>query len=271
MNSKKLFLTDLDGTLLTDAKDITPATMKALQEFVQAGNVFAISTGRGTENALYMQEHYSLAFPGSFVIAYNGAEIWDHDQQKVIYRTGIDLPVVEALLSMAEEMKVHVHTFNDRYIVSSRYDEEMVYYKRIIKTPVIITDDVLKELDKPPCKLIGVELHDFERIEAYRKAVDQRFGHLLTTTYSNPNYLEIFPREAGKGAALLRLCEYTGISVENAYAAGDAENDIPMILAAGTGIAMINGSAPIREAADVITKKDNNHDGLVPFLLRAAG
>ena len=102
MNSKKLFLTDLDGTLLTDAKDISPATMKALQEFVQAGNVFAISTGRGTENALYMQEHYSLAFPGSFVIAYNGAEIWDHDQQKVIYRTGIDLPVVEALLSMAQ-------------------------------------------------------------------------------------------------------------------------------------------------------------------------
>ncbi len=270
MNPKKIFLTDLDGTLLNDEKSVTPATMEALQRFCRAGNVFSISTGRGTENAVYMQQLYSLTFPGSFVIAYNGAEIWDHDRQKVIYRVGIELPVVSELLTLAAEMHVHVHTFNDRYIVGSAYDEEMVYYKRIIRTPVIITDDVLKELDKPPCKLIGVELKDFDRIEAYRTEIDRRFGDLLTTTYSNPNYLEIFPREAGKGSALLRLCEYTGIPVENSFAAGDAENDIPMILAAGTGIAMKNGSEAIREAADVITSQDNNHDGLVPYLLRAA-
>ena len=148
MNPKKIFLTDLDGTLLNDEKSVTPATMEALQRFCRAGNVFSISTGRGTENAVYMQQLYSLTFPGSFVIAYNGAEIWDHDRQKVIYRVGIELPVVSELLTLAAEMHVHVHTFNDRYIVGSAYGEEMVYYKRIIRTPVIPTfNDTPREID----------------------------------------------------------------------------------------------------------------------------
>ena len=84
--------------------------------------------------------------------------------------------------------------------------------------------------------------------------------------YSNANYLELFSKEAGKGAALLRLCEHLNIPRENSMAAGDAENDISMIEAAGLGIAMLNADEEVKKAADVVTGADNNHDGLVPFL-----
>ena len=266
MTAKKIFLTDLDGTLLDDNKKITPATMAALEKFAAAGNVFAISTGRGTENAVYVQKNYGLTFPGSYVIAYNGAEIYDYSAGKSIYRVGVPLDVTREILQMAAERGVHVHTFNDHYIVGSAYDEEMTFYKRIIKTPVIITDDVMSELDKPPCKLIGIELHDHEKLEAFRLAVLDKFGDVITAIYSNANYLELFSKEAGKGSALLRLCEYLNIPRENSMAAGDAENDISMIQAAGLGIAMLNADDEVKKAADVVTEADNNHDGLVAFL-----
>jgi hydroxymethylpyrimidine pyrophosphatase-like HAD family hydrolase len=108
--------------------------MAALEKFVAAGNIFAISTGRGTENAVYVQKNYGLTFPGSYVIAYNGAELYDYSAGKSIYRVGVPLDVTREILQMAAERGVHVHTFNDHYIVGSAYDEEMTFYKRIIKT-----------------------------------------------------------------------------------------------------------------------------------------
>ena len=50
-------------------------------------------------------------------------------------------------------------------------------------------------------------------------------------------------------------------------AAGDAENDISMIEAAGMGIAMANGSADIKNAATTITEFDNDNDGLAHVLV----
>jgi len=52
-----------------------------------------------------------------------------------------------------------------------------------------------------------------------------------------------------------------------AYAAGDAENDLSMIQAAGCGIAMANGEDTVKAAADIVTEKDNDHDGLADILM----
>ena len=119
-----------------------------------------------------------------------------------------------------------------------------------------------------PCKCIAIELHDADRLERFRMELKDLAGPRLTLLYSNPYYLEIFRAEAGKGSAVNKLCEYLGIPVSSAIAAGDEENDISMIQAAGLGIAMKNGSLRTQAAADVVTTEDNNHDGLADFLIR---
>ena len=45
-------------------------------------------------------------------------------------------------------------------------------------------------------------------------------------------------------------------------AVGDAANDLAMIEAAGVGVAMANGTEEVKRAADYITQRDNNHDGI---------
>ena len=154
-------------------------------------------------------------------------------------------------------------------MVSPDDGEEMQYYNRVIQRPLVVTQDIAGNLSEDPCKVIAIELHDADKLERFKQAVDEKYADVFTTCYSNPYYLEIFMKESGKGSAVKRLAEHLGIPIANTYAAGDEKNDISMIEAAGCGIAMLNASEEVKAYADVVTKYDNDHDGLEE-LIRSA-
>ena len=86
--------------------------------------------------------------------------------------------------------------------------------------------------------------------------------------FSNPIYLEIFDKTAGKGNAVRFVCEHFQIPLSNSVAAGDAENDISMLQASGTAVAMANATPEVKACADFITQQDNDHDGLSEAILQ---
>lgn len=268
--NNNIFFFDLDGTLLNSEKKITPKTMAALELFTSAGGHFAISTGRAIDSAMDVQKSLGLNFPGSFLVGYNGGQIYDCDNKKLIYRSQIPFDLISKCFELAKTHDIHIHTYNDDNIISPDNGECMDYYRRVIKTPLIVTDDIISKLTFGPSKCIAIELHDHEKMENFRKEVEKLAPDMLSIMYSNPFYLEIFPSEAGKGSAVVRLCDYLNIPIENSFAAGDEQNDISMIKAAGTGIAMLNATDLVKENADVITDTDNDHDGLAPFIEKAA-
>lgn len=129
--------------------------------------------------------------------------------------------------------------------------------------------DITKLLSMNPCKCIAIELTDPERIAGLQKFLNEKYAGKLESFMSNTWYLEIVSCFSGKGRGLKRFCRRFGISVANSLAAGDSGNDISMIRAAGTGIAMCNGvleMPQLLEAANVVTDADNDHDGLAPIL-----
>ncbi len=268
-NKKKIFFFDLDGTLLTSEKKISDKTMDALKRFTDAGNHFCINTGRAIDSAKAVYDGLGLDFKGSFLCGSNGTEIYSVDDQKYVFKTGVPLDLVPKIIDLSEQYDIHCHTYNETHIVSKRNGECMDYYRRVIKTPLIVTDDIMKELSSPPSKMIAIELHDHDKQERFRLALQDLVGDKLTLLYSNPYYMEIFPSEAGKGSVVKRLASYLNIPVENTLAAGDEQNDISMIEAAGCGIAMANATELVKSKADVITEDDNDHDGLAPFILDA--
>ncbi|WP_026653199.1 Cof-type HAD-IIB family hydrolase [Butyrivibrio proteoclasticus] len=268
-SGSKIFFFDLDGTLLTSEKKISDKTMDALKKFTDAGNFFCINTGRAIDSAKAVYTGLGLDFKGSFLCGSNGTEIYSVDEKKYIYKTGVPLDLVPKIFEISKRTGIHCHTYSEDSIISPYNGECMDYYRRVIKTPLIVTEDVLSYIKEPPSKMIAIELHDHDKHEAFRREVEEMAGGRLTLLYSNPYYLEIFPSDAGKGSAVKRLADFLGIPVENTYAAGDEENDISMIEAAGCGIAMINGTDKVKSIADVITTDDNNNDGLAPFLLNA--
>ncbi len=261
-----IFFSDLDGTLLTDKKEITPRTKKAIDTFVAAGNRFIISTGRPLQSALDTQKRLGLTYPGNYVSAYNGALIYDSAAGKTLYETGIALDLIQPALEIADACHVHIQAYQDRYIICRNYNADLQYYRDHISMPAIITDDMLSELSSPPWKLMAIDVESRSRLETFHSRLTEELGAYMKPVFSGPHYVDIFPVNAGKGKSLIQLCRLLQIPVENSVAAGDEENDIPMIEAAGCGICMCNGKDEVKKIADVITQDDNNHDGLVPFL-----
>ena len=133
--------------------------------------------------------------------------------------------------------------------------------------------DMTKVLSAGPCKCIAIEMKNPAAIDRLREALAERYHGTLEVFMSSEYYLEIVSSFAGKGRGLLRFAAGLGIPVKNTFAAGDSENDISMIEAAGTGIAMKNGieaTPRLKDAADIITDEDNDHDGLASILEKNA-
>jgi len=83
----------------------------------------------------------------------------------------------------------------------------------------------------------------------------------ITVSNALPQNVEINQKNANKGEALTALAEHLGVGIMSTFAFGDGLNDLPMIKAAGTGIAMSNGAAETLEAADWIAPS-NDEDGV---------
>lgn len=262
----KVFFADLDGTLLNDEKVITDKTMAALLTFIGKGGRFAICTGRPVNSAMHIFEALNMPPKGSYIIAYNGAQIYDCERRRTVFRAEVPFDLTAPIFELAKFYDIHCQTYTDTHIVSKTENECVKYYRQNIHMPLIVTDNILESLSVPPCKVMAIELHDHRKLEDFRLALERELGGRLKFQYSNQNYLEMFSADADKGAAVHKLCDIMGISYKDSIAAGDEQNDIPMIKAAGIGIAMCNGSREVKLAADVITQEDNNHDGLVPFL-----
>jgi hydroxymethylpyrimidine pyrophosphatase-like HAD family hydrolase len=102
-------------------------------------------------------------------------------------------------------------------------------------------------------------------------------GKLSTHVLRSPRYTgfmcEFAPAGVTKWSAVRRLAEGWGISDEAICAVGDDVNDIPMIRAAGLGVAMGNALPEVKEAADRIAPSlaDDGLVEVVGWLLDGAG
>lgn len=259
----RIIFSDMDGTLLDDKKNLSPRIYDAIDNFTAQGGRFVLSSGRPLASILETKEKLGLNFPGTFVIAYNGALVYDCEQEKSIWEQRVPYDYVKKVLQLANECDVHAHTYTDNSIISPKDNEELAYYREHIHMPAIITDDIISALDKEPFKLILIQLDGKDKLEAFRNTLESRTGDTLHTFYSSSVYLECCMKEASKGNAIRFLCGHLGIDIKNSIAAGDAANDISMLQAAGCGICMCNGTEDAKAAADYITKSDNNHDGFM--------
>ncbi len=263
----KVFFFDFDGTLATSEKTISPATKKALDGYVERGNIFVFASGRSMPDVKDMAAHLGLTNPRMYFTAYNSGEIYDNDTGMTLVRETLSMDMVRRVFELAQECGLYVETFDDSGIVTKRECEESRYYTSFNHLNIRYAQDVTKELLTEPCKCLAISMNDTQKLLDFGKRIEEEFGGAIETTLSQPKYLEIVPKGIDKGFGVKWLCRYLGLPLENAYAAGDADNDIPMLLAAGTGVAMANAMTQnVFDAADVITTKDNDHDGLVPVL-----
>ena len=264
----KLFFTDLDSTLLNDQKQISENLKQGLRKMLANGNKFIITSGRPLQSIIELKDSFDLGTnDGVFISANNGALIYDCANQKIIHREYISLELAKKVMAIANKHNVHTHTYDDVDMISTVFDDEVLFYENKIKLPARIVENLDDAIPlKIVPKVMTVCLNDFDRFIPLNKELKATFSDELITFFSCPQYLEVTSSKAGKGSSVRFICNLLGASLDDAYAIGDEENDMSMILAAGTGIAMKNAIPAIIEAADYVTTTNNNEDGALEAL-----
>ena len=263
--SQGLLSFDMDGTLLDDTKKITPATREALEAALAKGYAFTISTGRPLTSILRLVDSLDLRKYNPLISAFNGGCIYDLNKEEIVYKEVLDSDVAAGIKAMAKEAGLHFHTYTEREVISERDTEELHYYSNYVKMEYRVCEDVLAE-EPAPYKFITMHLTDRSVLEKMQEQILAKYSDRIQCIFSNDMFLEIIPKTSGKDVALRKMSEILDIPFSRSYAFADQDNDISLLSAAAHGVALVNGSKGAKKAADYITFKDNNHDGLVPFL-----
>lgn len=102
---------------------------------------------------------------------------------------------------------------------------------------------------------------DEREIDGISEIVHQKFDKDYFVVRTGVGFLEIFPKDVNKGAALKALTKVLKLNIDETIAMGDRDNDIPMLKIAGKGIAMGNALPDVKKSSEYVTT-DNNHSGV---------
>jgi Cof subfamily protein (haloacid dehalogenase superfamily) len=266
----RVLFTDLDGTLLQRGSRISDELREGLRKAALAGQRIVLSSGRILQSVLDVREEQGIAFPRMCVVANNGALAYDCD--KGVKLSGCDMRLsqedIRYIIKEADRFGLHIQGYTDSEIVCREWDDELRYYTGKLEMNVHLVEDIADFLSEGSYKLMVLHLTDRSRLEAFREYLLPYCGDRIQLLFSNDRYLEVLPGAAGKGNALNFMQRYLHMPHSHTVAVGDEENDISMIEGASLGVAMANAPKMVKQSADWVTTRDNNHNGVLEVLER---
>lgn len=264
----RMITTDLDGTLLNNAKEISPFTRTVLASCEQRGIPVVLSSGRLFEDVRLIAGMAGLHSP---IISSNGARVDEGPFGHAILEDVLPLDMARKVFSVLKRSGLYIECYCQNTIYSANL--ELSPFLAAGETPA--RERTLRDDD-------GFERHFIDSVErmeaeglsrAYKLAAFSREPDRLASIRSElagldvtinsafPHNIEIMERGKGKGRAVRFLCERLGISTSQVMAFGDGTNDLGMLLASGVPVAMENAVDELKSVARLIAP-GNDNDGV---------
>lgn len=267
----KILFSDLDGTLLTDDKTVSDADLCAIQKMIAAGHKFVMTTGRPLASVKILAERLGFLKPGFILVSFNGGLIYDCGSASPILSRQISVDDAKFIMDEAHRNNMHAHTYSGDLVVSEYETEQLKTYCRQMVMDYVVVNDIreyfrdsspINVVVKPPIKVNVITPRDHLSLLDFRTEMRKTTEGKLFDVFSKPEMLEFSDLKTNKGEAVRFMAEYYGVNISDTIAVGDEENDLPMIEAAGVGVAMKNGSDVVKSCADYVTVCDNNHSAI---------
>lgn len=260
----ELLVLDIDGTLTNSEKKVTERTLQALKKIQQMGKKIAIASGRPTAGVTGIAKAIGLDQSGGYILSYNGGRIADFKTGEVIYSETIPQELIPEIYRSAVAHETGIITYEgDCAISGNGVDEYIELETRIngigIKEINGFSEYVTFPVNK--CLLTGEPSH----MEVVEQDLAEKFEEDLNIFRSEPFFVEIMPKDIDKAYSLEKLLDYLQLTKEQMICCGDGFNDLSMIKYAGLGVAMENAQPIVKEAADYITRS-NDEDGVADVI-----
>lgn len=261
----RLIALDMDGTTFNSRKEITNRTRRTIAEAVEIGIQVFPATGRPKS---YLPQEI-MSIPGvHYASTSNGASIIDMNKEAPLYEDLIPAERMPDIIRRIKDLPVIIELFYKGACYCDRSTlpviEQILQERPSVQNgqaPEIYEDGIFDRLLQDPFPVEKVHLI-FSDLKIRKEIMDfYQKENILDVTSAFAENLELTSKTATKSNALLRLAGILGISQEETMAIGDSFNDLDMLEAAGTSVAMGNAEPEIKETADLITKT-NDEDGV---------
>ncbi len=250
-----LMCTDLDGTLLRGDKTISRENKEAIEYFKSEGGLFTFITGR---MPYYVSDMYEAINPNCPFGCVNGGGIYDHRRGEYLWTLPIDDSVrvlIEYIDKNLHDVGIQVSTFYKTYF--SKDSEAMTAFRKAAGLPNIIRH--YSDVTEPIAKILFADFKE-SNIQLLQSLLE---AHPLAEKFSfirsDKTLFEILPKGVDKGTLLVKMAELLGIDMKRTVAVGDYNNDVPMLCAAGLGVAVSNAVEAALAAADYVTVSNEEH------------
>src|SRR5215468_120608 len=246
-------LADVDGTLVTKSKALTPRAIDAIEQLHERGVIFAITSGRPPRGMRMLVHPLELRGP---MAAFNGGIIVQPDMTIADERP-VPADVAPTVIDVirAHGLYPWIYRGTEWYVT----DPDAPHAAREAAT-VQFQPTVVPSYDRlldRAVKIVGVS-DDHDRVERCEAAVDGEFGTHVSASRSQPYYLDVTHPEANKGVVAERLSHYAQIPLEQIATLGDGANDVLMFQRSGLSIAMGNASEEVQRQATFVTASNDD-------------
>lgn len=261
----KMVFSDMDGTLLWKGIRVSVENSAAIQRAVDKGVAFVICTGRGVFGVEQHLQELSLLGKKGYVICQNGAAVYDLRDMHLVLKNGFSSALMQPIAVRARALGLELFYYDDRNFMIEALTEEVQSYCWMMRAnPQILHEPQEYEGEFTKCLISGKR----EQLERLKRYVEETAKDDFDLFYSSETYLELVKKGVSKGNALEATAREAGIPLAETIAIGDSDNDLSMILRAGLGVAMKNGEAHVKAAADYVTERDCEENGVAEVIER---
>ena len=267
----KIVVFDLDGTLYDSHKHIDKDTVYKIIELEQKGIVVGIVTGRFYEELDEVIEKLKLREYNGFVASSNGLEIHDFLDGKIKCFTRLSKDEVKELVEEAKKHHMISYVWqNGRY---SMFDISFMNGLKKLASAIPFDEHYIKALRETEFeKSISLEVPLYDKVCFAGLPILKLKKSILK---QHPEYrfydvgrlgTELCKKDVGKLEAIQFICRKKNTSIDCVMAFGDNGNDVNLLASCGYGVAMRNGSAQAKKAAQYISDYTNNEQGVLRFI-----
>ncbi|MCK5866885.1 MAG: HAD family phosphatase [Mycoplasmataceae bacterium] len=271
---KKLFVFDLDGTLLTKDKKnpLSEKTKETIEILKNRGHIVCLLTGRPWSATKCIYDELKL---DTVIGNYNGGHLHNPSDYTFIPSSNTIEPLISFSIIKDEKLRriaKNIIIENPKKILSWKpISKNLSNFLHLKESNVVKRITLENFTSKPNGILVPVKKEWHMDIDLIANHFRSKYGDEVSISTWNLEMedeliLDIVSKNSRKDIALIQMARYYDIDMDNVLAFGDSMNDYEMLSIAGVGVAMKNSSPRIKEVANIITRFSNNEEGIYKFV-----
>lgn len=258
MKKIEWIVSDLDGTLLNDQKQVSKKNQKAIQWLFEHDIDFGIVSGRPIKTIYETLDFCHIKPYVRFIVDMNGAAFMDISTQEITYAPSLSLDVIQKILNHFKGWDIFFQILDEKIRYTDRSTASSIRYTTKCHETEVVTD--LIEYSKNHRVLKLMIYCDPEIMEQVRKHANALNENQISAIQTDDCMLEFMSSDIHKGSGLLKAGKQLHLDLNTCLSLGDADNDVSMFDVTGYSFCILNGTKLAKEKAKYILPYTNEED-----------